>query len=174
MAAILADVRKHGDEAVVRYMRKWTDPKFSVERMRVSQDELDKAERELDPALRSALQQAIENVRTYQAHLMPVAPAPITHGGAELGLRFTPVDSVGLAVPGGKAAYPSSVIMLAVPAQVAGVPLDRIVVVTPPPTHSGDGPAEDVQPLVLAACKLVGVTNVFRIGGAQAMAALAY
>ncbi|MET0286592.1 MAG: histidinol dehydrogenase [Polyangiales bacterium] len=174
VAAIVDDVRKHGDEAVVRYMRKWTDPAFDVARMRVSQDELDKAERELDPKLRDALKQAIENVRTYQSHLMPVAPAPIVHGGAEMGLRFTPVDSVGLVVPGGKAAYPSSVIMLAVPAQVAGVPLDRIVVVTPPPTHSGEGQAEDVQPLVLAACKLVGVTNVFRIGGAQAMAALAF
>lgn len=174
VASILADVREHGDEAVVRYMRKWTDPAFSLERMRVSEDELDAAERGLDPKLRDALLGAIANVRAYQSHLMPTSPAPIVHGGAEMGLRFTPVDSVGLAVPGGKAAYPSSVIMLAIPAQVAGVPLDRIVVVTPPPTRTGDGPAEDVQPLVLAACKLVGVKNVFRIGGAQAMAALAF
>jgi histidinol dehydrogenase len=174
VASIIEDVRAHGDEAVVRYMRKWTYPAFSRERMRVSQEELDKAERELSAPLRAALQEAIANVRAYQSHLLPVAPKPIVHGGAEMGLRFTPVDSVGLAVPGGKAAYPSSVIMLAVPAQVAGVPLDRIVVVTPPPTHSGEGAAEDVQPLVLAACKLVGVSNVFRIGGAQAMAALAF
>jgi histidinol dehydrogenase len=174
VASILADVREHGDEAVVRYMRKWTDPAFSQERIRVSEAELDAAERGLDPALREALLGAIANVRAYQSHLMPCAPAPIVHGGAEMGLRFTPVDSVGLAVPGGKAAYPSSVIMLAIPAQVAGVPPDRIVVVTPPPTRTGDGPAEDVQPLVLAACKLVGVKNVFRIGGAQAMAALAF
>jgi histidinol dehydrogenase len=103
---------------------------------------------------------------------MPEAPQPIVHGGAEMGLRFTPVDSAGLAVPGGKAAYPSSVIMLAIPAIVAGV--KRLCVVTPPPTHSGSGPAEDVQPLVLAACKLAGVRNVYRIGGAQAMAALAF
>jgi histidinol dehydrogenase len=174
VASILADVREHGDEAVVRYMRKWTDPAFSPERMRVSEAELDAAERGLAPALREALLAAIANVRAYQAHLMPSAPAPIVHGGAEMGLRFTPVDSVGLAVPGGKAAYPSSVIMLAIPAQVAGVAPDRIVVVTPPPTHSGEGPADDVHPLVLAACKLVGVKNVFRIGGAQAMAALAF
>ncbi|MDB4972004.1 MAG: hisD [Myxococcaceae bacterium] len=174
VASILEDVRQHGDEAVVRYMRKWTDPAFSHERMRVSQAELDHAERGLSPELRAALVQAIENVRAYQTHLLPQAPAPIVHGGAEMGLRFTPVDSVGLAVPGGKAAYPSSVIMLAIPAQVAGVDPDRICVVTPPPTHSGEGPAVDVHPLVLAACKLVGVKNVFRIGGAQAMAALAF
>lgn len=174
VAAIIEDVRKHGDEAVVRYMRKWTDPAFSRERMRVTEAELDAAERSLDPALRAALEESIANVRAYQSHLMPSAPEPIVHGGAEMGLRFTPVDSVGLAVPGGKAAYPSSVIMLAIPAQVAGVSPDRIVVVTPPPTHDGNGPALDVHPLVLAACKLVGVRNVFRIGGAQAMAALAF
>ena len=174
VAAILEDVRKHGDEAVVRYMRKWTDPAFSQARMRVSEAELERAERELSPALRAALEEAIANVRAYQTHLVPSSPAPIVHGGAEMGLRFTPVDSVGLAVPGGKAAYPSSVIMLAIPAQVAGVDPDRICVVTPPPTHTGEGPAVDVHPLVLAACKLVGVKNVFRIGGAQAMAALAF
>ncbi|MDB4985283.1 MAG: hisD [Myxococcaceae bacterium] len=174
VAAIVADVRQEGDEAVVRYMRKWTDPAFSRERMRVSEAELDAAERALSPELRAALIASIENVRAYQTHLMPKSPEPITHGGAEMGLRFTPVDSVGLAVPGGKAAYPSSVIMLAIPAQVAGVAPDRICVVTPPPTHTGEGAAADVHPLVLAACKLVGVKNVFRIGGAQAMAALAF
>jgi len=174
VAQIVEDVRKHGDEAVVRYMRKWTDPAFSRERMRVSEAELDAAERGLSSELRAALQAAIANVRAYQTHLLPVSPAPIVHGGAEMGLRFTPVDSVGLAVPGGKAAYPSSVIMLAIPALVAGVPPERIVVVTPPPTHSGEGPVVDVHPLVLAACKLVGVRDVFRIGGAQAMAALAF
>ncbi len=187
VAAIVADVRAHGDDALVRYMRKWTDPAFSLERMRVSEAELEAAERGLAPALREALATAIANVRAYQTHLLPCAPAPIQHGGAELGLRFTPVDSVGLAVPGGKAAYPSSVVMLAIPAQVAGVAPDRVVVVTPPPTRSDEGPAveargfaararndADVQPLVLAACQLVGVRHVFRIGGAQAMAALAF
>lgn len=174
VAAILEDVRKHGDEAVVRYMRKWTDPNFTQERMRVSEAELEAAERGLSAPLRAALQQAIENVRVYQSHLLPQAPEPIVHGGAEMGLRFTPVDSVGLAVPGGKAAYPSSVVMLAIPAQVAGVAPERLILVTPPPTHDGNGPAADVHPLVLAACKLVGVHNVFRIGGAQAMAALAF
>jgi histidinol dehydrogenase len=174
VASILADVREHGDEAVVRYMRKWTDPEFDKARIRVSEQELDQAERTLAPELRKALTSAIENVRAYQSHLMPAQPAPIVHGGAEMGLRFTPVDRVGLAVPGGTAAYPSSVIMLAVPALVAGVSPDDICVVTPPPTRSGEEPAKDVAPLVLAACKLVGIRNVYRIGGAQGMAALAF
>src|SRR6201999_1628663 len=104
--------------------------------------------------------------------LVPAALEPIQHGGAELGLRFTPVDSVGLAVPGGKAAYPSSVVMLAIPALVAGVAKEKISVVTPPPTRSGDAPAQDVGALVLSAGKLCGIENVFLIGGAQAMAAL--
>lgn len=174
VAAILEDVRVHGDEAVTRYMRKWTDPAFASERIQVTQAELDAAEAGLSAPLREAIIGMIDNVRTYQSHLMPTAPAPITHGGAEMGLRFTPVDSVGLAVPGGKAAYPSSVVMLAVPALVAGVPAERICVVTPPPTRSGDEAAVDVAPLVLAACKLCGISRVYRIGGAQAMAALAF
>jgi histidinol dehydrogenase len=167
VATIIADVKRRGDEAVVEYMRRWTDPGFDAARLRVGEHELEAAERALSPELRAALLGMIENVRVYQSHLMPAAPEPIQHGGAELGLRFTPVDSVGLAVPGGTAAYPSSVVMLAVPALVAGVPADRIAVVTPPPTRSGPGPVQDVAPLVLAACQLCGVRNVFRIGGAQ-------
>ena len=174
VAAIIQDVRRHGDAAVVRHMREWTDPSFSAARIRVSADELAAALRTLDPELRRALETAIDHVRRYQEHIRPCDPAPITIDGAELGLRFTPVDSVGLAVPGGKAAYPSSVVMLAVPAQAAGVPADRISVVTPPPTRLGDVPPADVSPLVLAACALVGVERVYRIGGAQAIAALAF
>ncbi len=172
VSSILEDVRKHGDEAVVKYMRKWTDPAFSKERMRVSEAEFEAAERSLSAPLRAALGAMIENVRTYQSHLLPKDPEPIVHGGAEMGLRFTPVDSAGLAVPGGTAAYPSSVVMLAIPAIVAGV--KRLSVVTPPPTHNGQGVAQDVAPLVLAACQLAGVRDVYRIGGAQGMAALAF
>ncbi len=174
VSAIIEDVRSQGDEAVTRYMRKWTDPAFARERIQVTQAELDDAAQSLAPALRDAIEGMIDNVRVYQSHLMPVAPEPVQHGGAEMGLRFTPVDSVGLAVPGGKAAYPSSVVMLAVPALVAGVPADRISVVTPPPTRTGDEPGSDVGKLVLAACKLAGISRVYRIGGAQAMAALAF
>lgn len=174
VAEIVEDVRQHGDEALGKYMRKWTDPAFDVTRIRVSEEELAQAVRDTDDALCDALKQAIDNVRQYQSHLVPQAPAPLQLDGAELGLRFSPVDSVGLAVPGGRAVYPSSVIMQAIPAQVAGVPDDGICVVTPPPTRREGEEARDVAQLVLAACELCGVRRVYRIGGAQAIAALAF
>jgi histidinol dehydrogenase len=177
VAQIIDEVRRDGDEAVVRYMRQWTDAAFSAERIRVTEAELAAAERGLDPKMRQALTQAIEHVREYQEHIKPVDPLPIRLGGAELGLRFTPVDSVGLTVPGGTAVLFSSLIMLAVPAQVAGVPAEAISVVNPPPTRRGDEPAGsggDISPLVLATCRLLGLTKVYRIGGAQAVAALAF
>lgn len=174
VAAIIDDVRRNGDEAVVRYMRQWTDPGFSADRIVVKPEEIAAALKQLDPAMRRVLETSIDHVLTYQRHLRPADPRPISIGGAELGLRFTPVASVGLAVPGGRAAYPSTVIMLAAPAQAAGVKPEAISVVTPPPTRRGDEPVGDVASLVLAACALLGVTRVYRIGGAQAIAALAF
>lgn len=168
VAAIIDEVRRDGDEALVRYMRKWTDPGFTWERIRVDVDDLAAAEAALPTGLREALGRAIEHVREYQRHIAPVDPPPIGVDGAELGLRFTPIERVGLHVPGGRAAYPSSVVMLAVPAQVAGV--RRLSVVCPPPT-AGTG---DVSPLVLGTCRMLGIDRVYRIGGAQAIAALAY
>ncbi len=180
VAEIISEVRKEGDVAVVRYMRQWTDPGFQADRIAVTQAEIDAAAATIAPTLRRALKAAIVNVRRYQKHILPRDTKPVTIDGAELGLRFTPVESVGLAVPGGKAAYPSSVIMLAVPALVAGVPADRISVVTPPPTRQpgelNDADARgggDISPLVLATCKMLGISRVYRIGGAQAIAALA-
>ncbi len=172
---IIAAVRKDGDAAVVRYMRQWTDAGFVASRIVVAQKEIDAAAASIDPKLKRALAAGIRNVRRYQKHILPRNTKPITIDGAELGLRFTPVDSVGLAVPGGKAAYPSSLIMLAVPALVAGVPAQRISVVTPPPTRQpGDAASHaDVSPLVLATCAMLGISRVYRIGGAQAIAALA-
>ena len=182
VAKIVGDVATEGDEAVVRYMQKWTDPGFTTDRIVVEPRELTQALDRLDRDLRGALEQAIDNVRTYQRHIKPADAPPIHIAGADLGLRFTPVDSVGLAVPGGKAAYPSTVVMLAVPALVAGVEPDSISVITPPPTrsphesvdcHAGDISTNDVSPLVLATCALLGIRNVYRIGGAQGVAALA-
>lgn len=191
VAAILEDVRRHGDEAVVRYMRKWTDPTFQADRIRVSSDELEAAERSLLPGVREALLAAIEHVRTYQTHIMPADPKTLSLDGAELGLRWTPIRRIGAHAPGGRAAYPSTVMMTVVPAQVAGV--REIAVVCPPPTRSSSSPSgggrergaetsaqaqqnqqDDVSPLVLATCHLLGVTEVYRIGGAQAIAALAF
>ena len=169
VARIVDDVAERGDAAVVDAMRKWTDPAFDAARIRVLPEELADAHNALAPELCDALTAAIDNVRAYQGHILPQAPPRITQHGAELGLRFTPMQRVGLAVPGGKAAYPSSVIMNAVPAQVAGV--DELAIVCPPPTgvHGGD-----VNPLVLAVCHMLGISEVYRIGGAQAIAALAF
>jgi histidinol dehydrogenase len=173
VAQIIADVATHGDEAVVRYMRQWTDPGFEAGRIRVDPAQIKRALDGLDRALRQALQKAIEHVRTYQEHIRPRDPKRLQLGGAELGMRFTPVERVGLAVPGGRAAYPSSVIMLAVPALVAGVATQNLAVVTPPPTRTAGEPIGDVSPLVLAACGMLGIERVYRIGGAQGIAAMA-
>jgi histidinol dehydrogenase len=180
VAAILADVSKRGDDAVVDYMRRWTDPHFSADRIAVTPDELDAAGRHLTGELRDAITTAIAHVTAYQTHIKPRAADPIVIGGAELGMRWTPVDSVGLCVPGGTAVLFSTLIMLAVPALVAGVPADRISVISPPPTRSpapGTGgkasAAGDISPIVLAVCKLLGISRVYRIGGAQGVAALA-
>jgi len=178
VAAIVDDVRTGGDDAVVRYMRKWTNPNFTADMIRVSADEMAAAEKTLDTTLRDAMGRAIDHVRQYQTHILPGDPETITIDGAELGLRFTPIQRVGLHVPGGKAAYPSSVIMLAVPAQVAGVP--NLSIVSPPPTHKPDDErsessgSPDISPLVLSVCHMLGVKNVYRIGGAQAIAALTF
>jgi histidinol dehydrogenase len=174
VSEILEDVRRRGDDAVVDYMRRWTDPDFQADRIRVSAEELAEAEAGLDPELRAALERSIANVRAYQEHIRPADPAPIELAGAELGLRYMPVDSVGLTVPGGVAVLVSSVIMLAVPAIVAGVPPAQVRVVNPPPTRRPGERAGDISPVVLACCRMLGIEAVYRIGGAQAVAALAY
>lgn len=169
---IVEDVRKQGDAALVNYMKKWTNPAFEAGMIRVSAAELAAAERSLEPAFKQAAMRSIDHVRQYQQHIKPADPRQIEIDGAELGLRFTPIRRVGLHVPGGRAAYPSSVIMLAVPAQVAGV--EQLSVVCPPPTTAPGKEAGDVSPLVLGVCHLLGIDRVYRIGGAQAIAALTY
>lgn len=175
VADILADVRAHGDEALVRYVRKFSDPGFSKDRLRVSAGELANASKRVDTDLLDAIRTAIAQVREYQQHVMPKATAPVTIGGAELGLRFSPVDSVGLCVPGGSAVLFSTLIMLAVPAIVAGVDPKSISVVHPLPNRRpGDEGAGDISPIVLATAHLLGIDKVYRVGGAEAVAALAY
>ena len=174
VAQIVEAVRTEGDAAVVRYMRQWTDPHFEAGRIRVTADELASADAALEPDLRRCLDQAIAHVRQYQQHIMPSDPPPVTIDGAELGLRFSPFESVGLAVPGGTAPLFSTLIMLAVPAQVAGVEPAGLSVIHPPPTRTGDQPQGDISPLVLATCRILGIETVYRIGGAQAVAALAF
>jgi histidinol dehydrogenase len=117
------------------------------------------------PAQMAAVRHSIAQVKQYQVHVLPQSARPLVRDGAELGLRFTPLESAGLYFPGGKASYPSSLIMLAVPAQVAGV--KRIVVCTPPSKHGRSD-------LVLATCQELGLKDVFRAGGAAAIAAMAF
>jgi histidinol dehydrogenase len=162
---VLADVAHRGDDAIVELARKYDDPDFSAGQIRVAPEEMKSAHGRIPPELLSALRRSIAQVREYQAHVMPTPPEPLCRPGVELGMRFTPLDSAGLYFPGGKASYPSTLIMLAVPAQVAGV--KRIAVCTPP---SRFGRSD----LVLAACHELGMTDVFRAGGPAAIAAMAF
>ncbi len=162
---IFADVARRGDEAVADSARKFDDPGFSVDQIRVQPGEMREAASRITKEQMAALRRSIAQVREYQAHVMPEPPAPLRRPGVELGIRFTPLDSAGLYFPGGKAAYPSSLIMLAVPAQVAGV---KTVVVCTPPSKYGR------SDLVLAACNELGLEHVYRAGGAAAIAAMAF
>src|SRR4051812_49025155 len=162
---ILADVARRGDDAIVEVSRRFDDPNFSADQIRVTTEEAREAGARVPREQLEAVRHSIAQVREYQSHVMPREPAPLKRAGVELGLRFTPIDSVGLHVPGGKAAYPSSAIMLAVPAQVAGV--ERIVLCTPP---SKFGRSD----LLLATFHELGLTHVFRAGGAAAIAAMAF
>ena len=161
----LADVKERGDAAIVDLARRFDDPEFTADQIRVTRDEMRAAAERIPAAELAALRRAIAQVREYQTDILPQVPRPTVRPGLELGLRFTPLDSAGLYFPGGKAAYPSSLIMLAVPAQVAGV--KRIVVCSPPSKYGKSD-------LVLAACHELKLTDVFRAGGAAAVAAMAF
>lgn len=170
---LIEAVRQRGDDAIVAHMREFTDPDFAASRIRVTDDELAAAERALDPTLRGAIERAIDHVRQYQAHIKPRDPDPVTIDGAELGLRWTPITPVGLLVPGGSAVLFSTLVMLAVPAMVAGVSPEAISVVSPPPYRKQGERAGDISPITLAVAKMLGVGRVYRVGGPAAVAALA-
>lgn len=174
VSSLIEDVRNRGDRAVVEAMQKFTDPDFQMDRIRVQPDEMKRAETHLDPTIRKAMERAIENVRLYQDHICPTNPNNIEIAGAEVGLRFTPVASAGLLVPGGVAVLVSTLIMLAVPALAAGVRPGALSVVHPPPTRRGSTAGGDISPEVMACCHMLGIDTLYRIGGAQAVAALAF
>lgn len=163
--AILADVRARGDAALVDYTSRFDRLELSPDTLRITQDEISRSVAACDPATLEALALARDRIRSHHERQMPKDDRYTDALGVELGSRWTAVESVGLYVPGGTASYPSSVLMNAVPAVVAGV--GRIVMVVPSP----DGV---LNPLVLAAAHLAGVSEIYRIGGAQAVAALAY
>jgi len=166
VAAIVADVRARGDAALVEYTRRFDRLDVAAAAaLEIGAAELRAAHDALPAAQREALAAAAGRIREYHAMQKPTEFNVRSADGTELGQRVTPLDRVGLYVPGGKAAYPSSVLMNAIPAHVAGV--GEIVLVVPTPGGVRN-------PLVLAAAHLAGVTRVFTIGGAQAIAALAY
>ena len=165
VAGIIADVRDRGDAAVIELTEKFDRLKLTPETLAFSPEEIEAACAQVPAAEREALELAAERIRAYHVRQMPEDHSWTDPEGATLGWRWTPVSAAGLYVPGGLASYPSSVLMNAIPAHVAGV--ERLVICAPTPEGK-------VNPLVLLAAKLSGVDTVYRIGGAQAIAAMAY
>ena len=160
---VLATVRAEGLPALLRYAREFDRVDLDEGTIRVSAAEIEAGAAACPQAVRDAIAFAADRIRTYHLRQRPEDLRFTDESGVELGWRWTPIEAVGIYVPGGRAAYPSTVLMNAVPAAAAGV--DRIAMVTPPGR---------LQPAVLAAAKVAGVTEIWRVGGAQAVAALAY
>ncbi|MQY44053.1 histidinol dehydrogenase [Epibacterium sp. SM1969] len=165
VAAIIADVRARGDEAVVELTNRFDRVTLTADQLRFSADEIDAAIAEVSDKDRAALELAAERIRAYHERQMPADDQWTDAAGATLGWRWSAVSAAGLYVPGGLATYPSSVLMNAIPAKVAGV--ERLAITVPTPDMQ-------VNPLVLFAARLSGVDEIYRVGGAQAVAALAY
>jgi len=165
VAEIIADVRARGDAAVIALTERFDRLTLTPETLRFATEEIEALIAEVPQHEREALELAAERIRAYHARQMPEDASWVDESGATLGWRWTPVSAAGLYVPGGLASYPSSVLMNAIPAKVAGV--ERLAITVPTP----DGVA---NPLVLLAARLAGVDEIYRIGGAQAVAALAY
>lgn len=165
VAEIIADVRHRGDAALLELTAKFDRLELSAEQLAISPAEVDAAIATVSAQDRAALELAAERIRAYHARQLPEDAEWQDATGATLGWRWSAVSAAGLYVPGGLASYPSSVLMNAIPAQVAGV--ERLAITVPTP----DGV---LNPLVLLAARLAGVTEIYRVGGAQAIAALAY
>lgn len=165
VAGIIQSVRDDGNAAVIQFTQTFDRHALSARRLRVPAAEIAAAVEQVEPALIEALRFAAERIESYHRRQRPTDDHYIDQAGVELGHRWTAIDAVGLYVPGGLAAYPSSVLMNAIPARVAGV--SRLAMVTPTP----DG---KLNPVILAAAQIAGIDEVYRIGGAQAVAALAY
>ena len=162
--SIVADVRERGDEALREYTSRFDG--VELESFRVSDAAIDEQIQKVDPTLAAALRKAANQIRDFHERQKQQGWFSLREDGAMVGAKVEPLDSVGIYVPGGRALYPSSVMMNAIPASVAGV--QRIVCVTPP---TSDG---TLDPAILEACRISGVTEIYSVGGAQAIAALAY
>jgi histidinol dehydrogenase len=165
VAGIIADIRTRGDEALCAYTERFDRIALTPDRLRITVEEIDAAAAGIAPNLAAALDLAARRIEAFHRAQMPIDMQMHDDAGVTMGLRWTPLDAVGIYVPGGKAAYPSSVLMNALPARVAGV--GRIAMCVP-------CPGGVLNPLVLAAARRAGVTEIFRVGGAQAVAALAF
>jgi histidinol dehydrogenase len=163
--AIIARVRDEGDAALADYTQRFDRHDLNATGWQIDPADWRAAYQALDPALRDALDLAAQRIATYHEKQRPVGSDTTDANGIRTGARWNAIQHAGIYIPGGRAAYPSSVLMNAIPAKVAGV--DRVVMVTPTP----DG---EINPLVLAAAHIAGVDELWRIGGAQAIAALAY
>ncbi|MBE6935553.1 MAG: histidinol dehydrogenase [Ruminococcaceae bacterium] len=164
VAAIIADVRERGDAAVLDYTEKFDGVRLSA--LAVTEDEIEEAYASCEPFFIESLEKAAENIRAFHSRQVRNSFVITGENGTVLGQRVLPIEKAGLYVPGGTASLASSVLMNAIPAKIAGV--SRIVLVTPP---GRDG---KISAGVLAAAKIAGVTDIYKIGGAQAIAALAY
>ena len=163
---IVEDVRKNRDQALFAYTKKFDGADLDSSNIRVTEAEIQEAMSQVDPELLTVMKRAMKNIRDYHEKQKQYSWFDTTPEGTMLGQKVTPLSSVGVYVPGGKAAYPSSVLMNIIPAEVAGVP--RIVMVTPPDKNG------KVNPVTLIAAHLAGATEVYKAGGAQAVAALAF
>lgn len=166
VAAVLEAVRTRGDDAVAEYTARFDGVVLEPGQFEVSREEMDAAAAQVDPGLIAIFRRAQENIRRFHAKNLRQSWEETLEDGTVLGQRITPIERVGVYVPGGKAFYPSSVLMNIVPAKVAGV--QEVVMVSPPSYQGG------IHPAVLAAARIAGADRVFRIGGAQAVAALAF
>jgi histidinol dehydrogenase len=163
---VLQAVKRQGDKALLHYTAEFDRQTLNPEQLRVSGSELDAAYQQVSKELLNAIQLARQQIEAFHRQRVPKSWVQFGDDDIVLGKRYTPVDRAGLYVPGGRASYPSTVLMNAIPAKVAGVP--RIVMVTPP------GPEKTINAAVLVAAQEAGVEEIYRIGGAQAIAALAY
>ena len=166
VAAIIANVRENGDKALFEYSAQFDHFDMNAENIRITDEEMQAAVDECDPEFIGVLKRAAENIREFHEKQRRQSWMEPKSDGSILGIRFTPIEIAGVYVPGGKAAYPSSLLMNVIPAKVAGV--ERIIMFTPP------GQDGHVSPATLAAAKIAGVTEAYRVGGAQAIAAMAY
>lgn len=165
---IVTDIKQQGDTALLEYTSRFDRTELTVDQLRVTPEELQAAYAQVEPSFIQAITQAADNIRQFHQKQKRNSWMDLQPDGSLLGQIIRPLKRVGVYVPGGKAAYPSSVLMNVIPAQVAGVP--EIVMVTPPAT----GGTEGIDPYILVTAAEAGVTEIYRVGGAQAIAALAY